>query len=199
MNFREMSYITAIAKYQNITKAAEALHISQPGLSKFLSNLENELGLKLFDRADKKYIPTYAGQRYLEYSHKITDMKSSLDAELSDIIKRNIGVLNIGLPNMRCAFMLPKTLPVFSRKYPNVKVNIFEGTSAVIDVKLLEGDIDLAFYSKPHELNSATINMYNLIQSLYNLYCGILAICLPVSSNPILQNATFVWCSSPQA
>ncbi len=145
MNFREMSYITAIAKYQNITKAAEALHISQPGLSKFLSNLENELGLKLFDRADKKYIPTYAGQRYLEYSHKITDMKSSLDAELSDIIKRNIGVLNIGLPNMRCAFMLPKTLPVFSRKYPNVKVNIFEGTSAVIDVKLLEGDIDLAF------------------------------------------------------
>ncbi len=154
MNFREMSYITAIAKYQNITKAAEALHISQPGLSKFLSNIENELGLKLFDRADKKYIPTYAGQRYLEYSHKITDMKSSLDAELSDIIKRNIGVLNIGLPNMRCAFMLPKTLPVFSRKYPNVKVNIFEGTSAVIDVKLLEGDIDLAFYSKPHELNS---------------------------------------------
>ena len=153
MDFRELSYVTAIAKHQNITRAAESLYISQPNLSKFLAGLEAELGLKLFDRADKKYIPTYAGRRYLEYAHMILETKASLDAELSDIIKRNVGVLNIGLPNMRCAFMLPKTLPAFSRKYPNVKVNIFEGTSAAIDVKLLEGDIDLAFYSKPHESN----------------------------------------------
>lgn len=153
MDFRELSYISAIAKHQNITRAAEALYISQPNLSKFLSALEDELGLKLFDRADKKYVPTYAGRRYLEYAHQILDLKSSLDAELSDIIKRNVGVLNIGLPNMRCAFMLPKTLPAFNRKYPNVKVNIFEGTSAAIDVKLVDGDIDLAFYSKPHKLN----------------------------------------------
>ena len=153
MDFRELSYITAIAKYQNITKAAEALYISQPGLSKFLSGLEEELGLRLFDRADRKYIPTYAGQRYLEYAHTILDTKASLDSELSDIIKRDIGVLNIGLPNMRCAYVLPKTLPEFNTKYPNVKVNIFEGTSAVIDKHLLDGDIDLAFYSKPHEQN----------------------------------------------
>ena len=125
MDFRELSYITAIAKYQNITKAAEALYISQPGLSKFLSGLEEELGLRLFDRADRKYIPTYAGQRYLEYAHTILDTKASLDSELSDIIKRDIGVLNIGLPNMRCAYVLPKTLPEFNTKYPNVKVNIF--------------------------------------------------------------------------
>ncbi len=89
----------------------------------------------------------------LRHGFQILELKSSLDAELSDIIKRNVGVLNIGLPNMRCAFMLPKTLPAFNRKYPNVKVNIFEGTSAAIDVKLVDGDIDLAFYSKPHKLN----------------------------------------------
>ncbi|MBR0256365.1 MAG: LysR family transcriptional regulator [Synergistaceae bacterium] len=153
MDFREISYVMTIAKHQNITRAAEALHISQPGLSKFLSGLENELGLKLFDHADKKYILTYAGERYIEYARQILGLKSNLDAELSDIIKRDIGVLNIGLPNMRCAFMLPKTLPAFSRKYPNVKVNVFEGTSDAIDAKLLEGDIDLAFYSKPHESN----------------------------------------------
>ena len=58
-----------------------------------------------------------------------------------------------GLPNMRCAYLLPKTLPEFNAKYPNVKVNIFEGTSAVIDRRLLDGDIDLAFYSKPHKQN----------------------------------------------
>lgn len=137
----------------NRTKAAEALYISQPSLSKFLSNTESELGLKLFVRADKKYLPTYAGKRYLEYAHQILELKDSLNAELSDIIKRDVGVLNIGLPNMRCAYMLPKTLPEFNRRYPNVKVNIFEGTSAMINRRLLDGDIELAFYSKPHETN----------------------------------------------
>lgn len=153
MEFRGLQYAEAIAKHQNFTRAAEELHITQSALNQYIGGLEDELGLKLFDRAGKKYIPTYAGRRYLEYARQILELKSSLDAELSDIIKRNVGVLNIGLPNMRCAFMLPKTLPVFSRKYPNVKVNIFEGTSAAIDVKLLEGDIDLAFYSKPHKPN----------------------------------------------
>ncbi len=153
MDFSEMNYVTAIAKHQNFTRAAEELHISQSALSQYMTRLESELGLKLFERSDKKYIPTYAGRRYLEYARRILEMKSGLDAELSDIIKRDVGVLNIGLPNMRCAFMLPKTLPVFSRKYLNVKVNIFEGTSAMIDSKLIEGDIDLAFYSKPHKIN----------------------------------------------
>ena len=154
MDFRELEYITAIARHQHMTRAAESLHVGQPGLSKLLSGLEDSLGLKLFDRADKKYIPTYAGQRYLDYARKILELKDSLDAELADIIKRDIGVLNIGLPNMRCTFMLPKTLPDFNCKYPNVKVNIFEGTSAMIDKRLLDGDIDLAFYSKPHEVNT---------------------------------------------
>lgn len=153
MDFRDLAYVEAIAKYQNITRAAEAIPVSQPALSKFLACLEDELGLRLFDRVDRKYIPTYAGERYLEYARTILETKASLDSELADIIKRDVGVLNIGLPNMRCAYMLPKTLPEFNTEYPNVKVNIFEGTSAVIDRRLLDGDIDLAFYSKPHEQN----------------------------------------------
>ena len=153
MDFRELSYVEAIAKHQNITKAAEALYVSQPSLSKFLMNLESNLNLKLFKRVEQKYVPTYAGERYLEYARNILESKANLDAELSDIVKRDVGILNIGLPNMRCTYMLPKTLPEFNKKYPNVKINIFEGTSAKIDKKLLNGSIDLAFYSKPHELN----------------------------------------------
>ncbi len=155
MDFRELSYLTAIAKYQNITKAAEALFISQPGLSKFLTNLENDLGLKLFERVDKKYLATYAGERYLNYARNILETKASLDAELADIIKRDVGVLDVGIPNMRCTYILPKVLPVFNKRYPNVNVNIFEGTSTAIDKRLLDGDLDIAFYSKPHELNQA--------------------------------------------
>ena len=154
MDFKEISYVAAIAKFQNLTKAAESIPVSQSALSQFMINLEKDIGLKLFRRVDKKYLPTYAGERYLSYAKQILDLKSSLDAELADIIKRDIGVLDIGMPNMRCTYMLPKILPVFNQIYPNVKVNIFEGTSTIIDKRLLDRDLDLAFYSKPYELNS---------------------------------------------
>ena len=148
-----MNYVTAIARHGNFTRAAEELHISQSALSQYISGLEDELGLKLFERSDRKYIPTYAGRRYLDYARSILDMKANLDAELADIIKRDVGVLNIGMTNMRFDFMLPKPLPVLNRRYPNVKVNVFEGTSDAIDAKLIEGYIDLAFYSKPRKKN----------------------------------------------
>ena len=56
MDFREINYVLAIAKNQNMTKAAESLYVSQPTLSKFLTSLEAEFGLKLFRRVGNKYL-----------------------------------------------------------------------------------------------------------------------------------------------
>ena len=65
MNIHELNYVLCIAKHQNMTKAARELYISQPTLSKHLGKLERELGIKLFNRVDNCYIPTYAGRRYM--------------------------------------------------------------------------------------------------------------------------------------
>lgn len=154
MDFRELNYVLAIAKQQSITKAAEALYIGQPTLSKFLITLEDNLGLKLFQKIGHKYMLTYAGERYVEKAAQILQMKSDLDAELSDIIKRDVGVLNVAFANMRCTYMLPCTLPTFKKLHPNVKVNIFEGTSDENDRRLLDGQVDVAFYSKSGSTNS---------------------------------------------
>lgn len=154
MDFRELSYVLAIAKQQSITKAAETLYIGQPTLSKFLITLEDNLGLKLFQKMGHKYMLTYAGERYVEKATQILQMKNDLDAELADIIKRDVGVLNVAFANMRCTFMLPCTLPAFQKLHPNVKVNIFEGTSDENDRRLLDGQVDVAFYSKPAATNS---------------------------------------------
>ena len=54
MDFRDLTYVLAIAKYQNITRAADSLFVGQPTLSKFLSGLEEELGLRLFNRLGRK-------------------------------------------------------------------------------------------------------------------------------------------------
>lgn len=149
MDFRELTYVQAIAKHQNITKAADALYVSQPTLSKFLISLESDLGVKLFRKLGHKYVLTYAGERYLDYANRILRLKTDLDVELADILKRDVGVLNLAFARMRSTYMLPGTLPDFRAMHPNVKVNIFEGSSDENDRRLLEGQVELAFYSKP--------------------------------------------------
>lgn len=98
MDFRDLTYLLAIARQQNITRAAESLYLSQPTLSKFLKGLEGELGLPLFERLGYKYIPTYAGEQYIKKAKEILALKKELDQQMGDIIKNNEGYLKIGLP-----------------------------------------------------------------------------------------------------
>ena len=64
MDFKDLSYILAVAKYQNITRAAESLYITQPTLTKFIQNTEKHLNQKLFKKIGNRFVLTYAGERY---------------------------------------------------------------------------------------------------------------------------------------
>lgn len=147
MDFKDLSYILAIEKHGNITKASEALYLSQPSLSRFLQNVEKEIGQPLFRRIGNRYIPTYMGERYLEHARVILQGKKELDHEVNDIIKNDRGVLKIGFPTMRCTYMLPCTLPIFRKLHPKVKIEIYEATSSLLSRYVIDGDIDIAFYN----------------------------------------------------
>jgi DNA-binding transcriptional LysR family regulator len=149
MDFRDLAYIVSIANHQGVGKAAEELHVSQPTLSKFVQNIENNLGFSLFNKLGNKFLLTYAGKRYFDTAKAILTMKRALDNELSDIFKENIGELHIGLPIMRSTCILPRTMPVFRDKFPNVKVSIHENNSNILEQMILNGDIDLAFIVMP--------------------------------------------------
>lgn len=149
MDFKDMSYVLAIAKHQNITKAAEALYITQPTLTKFLQNLERDLGQKLFKRLGNRYVLTYAGERYAAKAAEILNLKKELDQEMGDIIRNNAGSLKIAFPTMRGTYMLPCTLPIFNSLYPNVKLDILEAHSSLLEGMLLSGEADLAFFNLP--------------------------------------------------
>ena len=149
MDFKDLSYILAIAKYQNITKAADALYISQPTLTKFLQSLEHQMGQKLFRKLGHKFVLTYAGERYVTKATEILNLKKELDQEMNDIIKNNYGSLKIAFPTMRSAYMLPCTLPVFNQMYPNVRLDVLEEHSGKLEGMLLNGETDLAFFNLP--------------------------------------------------
>ena len=75
MDFKDLSYVIAIAKTQNITKAADMLYVTQPTLTKFLQNLEREMGQKLLKKLGNRFVLTYAGERYVAKATKILNLK----------------------------------------------------------------------------------------------------------------------------
>lgn len=151
MDLRTLKYIVAIAEHRNLTKAAESLYVGQPTLSKSLAAVEEKLGLKLFRKVGRVYVPTGAGERYIQRAREILTLSESLDAEMADILQQNEGELNVSFANMRASYMLPKVLPAFAKRYPNVKVNVFEGSSDENDRRLLEGTVEIAFYTASGE------------------------------------------------
>ena len=151
MNLKELDYMLAIAKYQNITKAAESLYITQPALTRFLQNMEKEFKQKFFKRLGNKFVLTYAGERYIEKAKEILTLKKELYQEMSDISEHNHGVLKVSFPVMRGTYMLPCTLPIFGKQYPNVQLAIHEANSGDLESMILSGDTDLAFFNLPIE------------------------------------------------
>ena len=149
LDFKELRYLTCIARTQNLTKASRELYVSQPSLSKFLHNLEDSIGIKLFDRLGNKFVLTYAGERYVDYAKRILLIKKDLDDEMNDISSLRNGRLNIAFPQTRCSYMAPAILPVFQAAYPNIQVNLYEASSNDLEKFLLNGKVDIAIFNGP--------------------------------------------------
>lgn len=149
MQLREFEYILAINKYKSLTKAAEALFVTQPTLSLFLQSYENELGVKLFEKRGKQYYLTYAGQEYVACAAKIIALRDSLKKELDEIANEQKGVFRIGFLPGHARAIAPVTLPPFQKQYPGIDVRLMEDYCEALEQALLNGDIDLVVFNYP--------------------------------------------------
>ena len=146
MDIKEAKYVLAIAKYKSINKASKALYISQPSLSKYLQNLEYKTNVKLFHHMHGEYIPTYIGERYLQYAKRMLQIEHEWNEELADLQAFKKGELSIAIPILRSSYVIPKTIATFHKQYPNVKIQVFEVANTV--EKTLEDDsIDIVIYN----------------------------------------------------
>lgn len=148
MDYSDLRYFIAIAEHKNLTKASQELYISQPTLTKYLQKLEKELGGKVFRKNGHQYNLTFLGQRYLEYARKVITLNQDWEKELSDMRSCFEGELNIALPPMRCASLIPQFLPEFHRKHPGVHINFYEYGNSIQDRLLTDGNLDFAILSE---------------------------------------------------
>lgn len=149
MNDRQLKYILTIAEEGNITAAAHKLYISQPSLSYLLSHVEEELGIKLFDRNVTPLALTDAGDCYIKAAKQILSVQRELLNQIDDIRHLRKGRLTVGCSPQLSPFIFPAFLPSFIRNNPGIQLTLVEENLPVLEDLLNSGDLELAFTNKP--------------------------------------------------
>jgi LysR family transcriptional regulator, hydrogen peroxide-inducible genes activator len=160
MTFTQLEYAVAVDAYRHFAKAAAACFITQPTLSMQLHKLEQELGIKIFDRSKQPVVTTAAGTDVIAHAKKIIEERDSLN----DLIQSKKGILagelKVGIIPKLAPYLLPLFIPAFTKKFPGVKLIINELTTELIVSRLREGRIDTGILVTP--LNEAGIKEYVL-------------------------------------
>ncbi len=143
MEYRQLKYLLTLAETRNMTRAAEQLYISQSALSHYLKCVEEELGVRLFDRSTTPMSLTHAGECYMQSARKILMESDQLHRELRDITQHMSGKLVLGTSRDRASYMAPRILSVFAERYPKIQVEIFTASAQKLFDALRTGRVDL--------------------------------------------------------
>jgi len=145
MELRHLRYFVAVAEALSFTRAAEKLRLAQPSLTRQVRNLEDEIGVRLLDRANNRITLTEEGRLFLFDANKLLTTSLEMIASVQRMKRGENAQLNIGyIANIHYG-LLPATLGAFRKLYPRVALNLFDMTSADQFAALDNQKIDLGF------------------------------------------------------
>ncbi len=149
MTLTQMNYIVAIDKLRHFAAAAEYCHVSQPTLSMQVIKLEQELGLKLFDRSKQPVVLTEAGEEIISQARKVLAETEVLKDMVESRKGVHAGELKVGIIPTLAPYLLPLFVQSFTKRYPRVKLTVHELTTDPIITRLRDGRLDLAILVTP--------------------------------------------------
>lgn len=154
MKIQQLRYIVEIVNQNlNVTEAANALYTSQPGISKQVRLLEDELGLEIFERNGKHIkAVTPAGKKIIAIARELLVKTQGIKAIADEYTRPNHGVLRIATTNTQARYALPAVVERFKQKYPDVSLHIHQGSPTQIYDALLSGEVDMAITTEAHYL-----------------------------------------------
>ena len=151
MDTRVIKYFLTVAQTNNITRAAQQLHITQPTLSRQIIELEKELGVPLFDRQQRRMTLTNEGALFQQRASTILSLVNQTKQELQNTEEELTGVINIGCVVSKVSKLIMKIISNFQKKYPNVKFNLYDGNGDLLRQRLDSGLEDFAALIEPVE------------------------------------------------
>lgn len=153
MKFRQLRYIHEVAAHNlSITAAAEHLFTSQPGISKQIKLLEEELGVEIFARNGKHLSEiTPAGEKILEISERILREVDNISRVASEFRETDRGVLRLATTHTQARYALPESIRRFKGRYPDVSLHIHQGSPPQIAQWAANGEADFAIATEAME------------------------------------------------
>lgn len=145
MDFRQLESFLMIAKLKSFSKAAKELYITQPTISNHIKALEEEVGISLFTRSSWETQLTKEGELFLPYAEEILTKKNIMISEVTDAVKKMMGVLSIHTSTIPEIYLLPAMLAEFSKHYPDIQYHIKHADSADIIEGVKNDQMDFGF------------------------------------------------------
>ena len=149
MDIKHLQYFLEVAKLNSFSRAADALFITQPTISKMIKNLEQELGVVLFDRSRKQLTLTDAGRVILEHAKLIDHAMKNVSMELSNLLELKKGQIRIGLPPIFAAHHFLEIMSKFHKQYPGITFQLVEEGSKRIEEDVESNLLDVGMVVLP--------------------------------------------------
>jgi LysR family cys regulon transcriptional activator len=145
MKLHQMRYIREVARQDlNVSNAAEVLHTSQPGVSKQIQLLEQELGIQIFQRSGKRLTGiTEPGQIIINMAEQILRETENIKRVGEDYTKVDEGSLSIATTHTQARYRLPPAIKGFVERYPNIRLHIHQGNPSQVTAMVAEGEADI--------------------------------------------------------
>lgn len=152
MEIRILRYFLTVVREQSITKASEVLHITQPTLSRQLAQMEDEVGVKLFDRGARKITLTNEGLLLRRRAEEILQLVDKTEKELIEQEEQVEGKVTIGCGEIASVQLLPDLFESFHEKYPRVNFDLYTATADHVKDQMDRGLVDIGLLLEPIDI-----------------------------------------------
>ena len=153
MTLQQIEYVMAVYRHKHFAKAAEACNVTQPTLSSMIQKLEDELGVKLFDRKRQPVVPTPIGRMVIEQGWKVLVRARRLKELVEEEKHSLLGTFHIGILPTIAPYLIPRFFPQLMKKYPEMDIRIMEMKTEDIKRALRHGDIDVGIVAQLDDMD----------------------------------------------
>ncbi len=143
MDLWQLNIFVAVVENKSFSKASEAINLSQPTVSSHIKELEDYFKCRLLDRLGKITEPTKAGEILYQHAKKMLSLKDETKTAMYDFLGKAKGSLFLGGSTIPSGYILPKIIGPFSKKYPDIHIELFAGDTAQIIEEIKKGKIEV--------------------------------------------------------
>lgn len=154
MTLQQLEYIMAVYRFRHFAKAADHCNVTQPTLSSMIQKLEDELGVKIFDRKSQPISPTPTGKLIIEQAWKVLQRARRLKETVEEEKNSLLGTFNIGILPTIAPYLIPRFFPQMMKKFPDMDVRITEMKTEDVKRALIRGDIDAAIVAQLDDMET---------------------------------------------